>query len=350
MVKVKTYPDLFTHRRQSVLLEGVQTSIHELGSKTALSSGLEQSVAAYRLALRELEPGLIARASPEIREIGGLAGWRKPRMKARLSRFVRQVRAPDCNWFLLFHGSGYEREYAFRGLDGAPQSGFEFAAIIFRMNDWVPQVRRAAFDYAAQYFPKTAPEVIEQAAFFLFEYLPVLSRWDADARKLAEDTLYQEKVLSLVAARLALTTNGPVARVLRLACKRPGLDHFIPELAKNAKSAAVRACANDMLLHGRTKWPEGYKRVWINKVAGQSQWVPDIRQRPLGITVDITNVLHRAANDRSAHVRRVVASFLITQLANPQERHREIAARLAQDESPGVALRIAFYFRKLQGG
>ncbi|MEM6932081.1 MAG: hypothetical protein AAF526_00695 [Pseudomonadota bacterium] len=128
--------------------------------------------------------------------------------------------------------------------------------------------------------------------------------------------------------------------------RRPDLDPFLPELALNAKSAAIRACAVDLLLNGRAQWANGYKRVWVNKVYGISRREPDLEQRPLTIAVDIHEHMDAASKDRSAQVRRIAASVLTQQFDNRQPWHAEIAARLKDDKNPSVASRMDFYFRK----
>ena len=347
MARLKTYPDLFTHRRRSVLPEDAQRVIHNLGDGTGSISGDAQKIEAYRAALSKLDPNIVAQASVEIREIGGLYHHHRPRKLTLVPAGSPGFRSCTSGWFLQFHGNGFEREIALRRLEDTPRSPFEFVAIVYRMNDWAVQVRSAAFEYAERHFPKTDPAIIGEAAFFLFEQMRLLARWEPRATSLVEDTLYQERVLSLIKDRLLHITEGPVVRVLRAAMQRPDLDPLLPKLALEAKSAAIRACAADILLNGRARWAGGYKRVWIDKVYGISRREPDLRQRPLTISVDEQVHMVAASKDKSAQVRRIAASVLTEQLDNPQHWHSEIAARLKDDRNPSVASRMEFYFRKL---
>lgn len=347
MAKLKTYPDLFTHRRRSVLPEEAQRAIRELDGGGGSIPDQTRRIDAYRAALSALEPDIVAQASVEIREIGGLYQRNRPGVLRRLLPGQPARQADGSGWFIQFHGNGFEREAAIRHLNDAPRSPFEFVAIVYRMNDWAIQVRNAAFDYAERHFPHVEPDIVGKAAFFLFRQARLLSRWEPRAAKLVEDTLYDERVLPFIKDRLLHAAEGPVVRVLRAAMKRPDLDPFLPELALGAKSAAVRACAAEVLLNGRAQWADGYKRVWVDKVYGISRREPDLQRRPLSVSADIREHLEAASKDKSAQVRRIAASVLIGQLDNPQYWHAEIATKLKDDKNPGVASRMEFYFRKL---
>ncbi len=247
---------------------------------------------------------------------------------------------------MQFHSNGFVRENAMKCLDDAPRSPFEFVAIVYRMNDWAVQVRRAAFEFAARYFPKTEPEVIGKAAFFLFQQMRLLGRWEPKVAKFVEDTLYDERALSFVVDRLLHIAESPVVRVLRAALQRSDLDPFLPELALNAKSSAIRSCAADILVNGRAQWANGYKCAWVNKVYGISRREPDLAQRPLTIAADIRAHMDTASKDKSAQVRRIAASYLAEHRDSPEPWHAEIAARLKNDKNPSVVSRVEFYFRR----
>ena len=63
-------------------------------------------------------------------------------------------------------------------------------------------MRNAAVEYAEQYFPKTEPEIVGKAAFFLLQQTRLLARWEPRAAKLVEDTLYDERALSFIKDQL----------------------------------------------------------------------------------------------------------------------------------------------------
>ncbi len=350
MAKLKRYTDLFTHRRQSVLPEYAQKAINNLGHIEVPCFGEVGEIEAYRAALDTLDPKLITQAGPQIRDIGGIHGWRETGY-LRSIFFGRLLRQPDgYGWFSQFHGDGFKREAAMNQLDGPPRSPFEFVSIVYRMNDWVPEVRAAALKYAENYFPRADCDVVGKAALFLLMHMQKLARWDARAVKCVEDTLYREDVGTFIKNQLLTQSEGGAARVLRSLAKRADFDPFIPELSANAKSASVRACATDFLLNGRAQWSSGYKRVWVNKALGVSRLIPDLRQRPLSISIQIPEIMDRASKDRSAHVRIIVASALIRQLVNPLEWHTKIAVRLKCDKNQSVASRMDFYFRAMAAG
>lgn len=300
----------------------------------------------YRSVLSDLQPDAVAQASAEIRQIGRLYTETRPSLLGRFLVNRNHAGSEHSGWLLQFHASGYIREKAFQELSDPPQSAFEFVAVVYRMNDWVAQVREAAFAYAQRLFPLTEPKIVATAALFLFRQAGHLARWDRRAARLVEETLYHDKVLEILKAHLLQVTDGPVVRVLRSALRRPDLDSFLPELALNAKSAAIRSCAADAVLNRRACWAEGYKRVWVNKAYGVSRRVADLRHRSLSVTVNIRKHMDLAAQDRSAQVRRVAASLLSEQYAKPLPWHANIAERLRQDRNLSIATRMAFYFRK----
>ena len=351
MAQLARYPDLFTHRKQSVLPKYAQHAIYALGRVEGSGVGAVDEIEAFRTALEMLDPKLIAPAGIQIRDIGGI-NYSWDHAGEDPSDFSEAgLRAPtDYGWFLQFHGDGFKREAALKRLDGPPRSPFEFVSIVYRMNDWVAQVRAAALEYGAQYFPRMDHDVAGRAAFFLLLRMQMFARWDDRAFKCVEDTFYRRDVLAFIKQQLRDKADGPVTAVLRRVMQRPDLDECLPELAAQAKSAAVRSCATDFLLNGRAQWANGYKRVWVDKVHGVSRLMPDLQQRPLSISVDVAGCMDRASRDRSAKVRKIAASALIARLGNRADWHDAIAERLKSDPNQGVASRMEFYFRKLASG
>lgn len=147
-MKQKTYPDLFTHRRCSILPEAVQKAVRELNGVAGSVRGEASRIEAYRAALSKLDPSIVAQASAEIREIGELYRHHRPRRLRLVPSAWFGGQYDASGWFLQFHGNGFERENAVRALNDAPRSPFEFVAIVYRMNDWAIQVRNATFEYA----------------------------------------------------------------------------------------------------------------------------------------------------------------------------------------------------------
>src|SRR6218665_2975473 len=80
------------------------------------------------------------------KELVWRTNWRAPKPRSSLwGRFrawfsvERQVvRSPSPD---LFHHSGYVREAALKRIDGPVPNAFFLVALVYRLNDWVPEVR-----------------------------------------------------------------------------------------------------------------------------------------------------------------------------------------------------------------
>lgn len=66
-------------------------------------------------------------------------------------------------WLDLISRDGYKREKALRALSGAAPNTFFFSLAVRRLNDWVPQVRRAAREKLSEIARSTAPEFVVDA-------------------------------------------------------------------------------------------------------------------------------------------------------------------------------------------
>ena len=84
---------------------------------------------------------------------------------------------PNFAWLFLFHPSGYVREAALWCVNTPPKSSFFFAALAWRLNDWVAPVRQAAKRCFKRIFPEVAATVAADAALYLLERRFVWGRW-----------------------------------------------------------------------------------------------------------------------------------------------------------------------------
>lgn len=75
---------------------------------------------------------------------------------------------PALGYFFIFHGDGHLREAALKCLIEPPDSPFEFAAVTYRLNDWVEQVRDVAYDCASKLFPNVSAEVVAESSFLAY--------------------------------------------------------------------------------------------------------------------------------------------------------------------------------------
>jgi hypothetical protein len=144
--------------------------------------------------LAALPAHLVVRASREIATSARLGWWqpeRRPRRVAPTRRAIllfrrikerlwpksppvafpydRERLAANANlaWLFLFHPSGYLRVAALHRINTAPASPFFLAALAWRLNDWVRQVREAARLCAERELPLVDAHVAATAALYL---------------------------------------------------------------------------------------------------------------------------------------------------------------------------------------
>jgi hypothetical protein len=77
----------------------------------------------------------------------------------------------------MFNRSGYVREAALKAVSQLPDTPFFLAALVWRLNDWVEPVRRAAEDCANRELPRLSIRTIVATAPFLLERMPHWGRW-----------------------------------------------------------------------------------------------------------------------------------------------------------------------------
>lgn len=279
------------------------------------------------LAIRQyIEPALDARRTP----LFALFGKRPFDLSA----------APGAEHLLVFHLSGYVREDALRRFSGGLRSPFFFGAVAHRLNDWVPQVRRAARSCAERTFPLTPPQTIAEAAIDLLDRSRSWRRWGDEAGPL-DAAFARPDVLACLVERLREGRTGPLGSVLRGVLRGCDLDGHLAELATGAVQPAVRAAAIRALIEGMATWPVGYRKQWISKPEGKFRRVPVHEQRALATDLPREDFVRLAAADRSAAVRRIAAEALIRH-GESLAGMNEVTRQLAKDRSPSIRERIAF--------
>jgi hypothetical protein len=317
---------------------------------SALGTRIEQSDDE----LKEILSGLsalpareIVRASREIVAVARL--WWQPKqfvsLDLLLARSEQQLmrKNPDYAWLFLFHYSGYVREAALDAIRSPPTSPFFFAALAWRLNDWVEPVRQAASRCAERVLHRMRADVAANAALYLLDRRDVWGRW-SDEPKVLDAVFESREVMAALAAYVQQQTTGPLAACLRSALRYPNIDEHLPYLAANAIQPTVRAVAYQCLISGRASWKAGFKWLWIDKVYGERRQVPKFQARDIQGNASGTDWIRKAVYDKSPVVRRVAADALIAARARlPDE--DALIARLAKDSSPAVRSRADFMLR-----
>jgi hypothetical protein len=320
--------------------------------------------------LAVLPAHLVVRAGREIAITAGLGRWQpqnRPRrvvVAHRAIRFInrlkewlwpnppptpfpsdRELLVANANlaWLFLFHPDGYVRLAALHRIDTAPSSPFFLAALAWRLNDWVPQVREAARLCAERELPLVDAGVAATAAPYLLGRRMAWRRW-TDERDILDKVFARKDVLEVLATKLRTGTTGPLAACLRHALRFSDIDEYLIELARHARQPSVRALSYRCLISGKADWIVGSEWVWIDKVYFVRRRVPKLGTRSIERVVPIADLVREAALDKSAVVRKVAADALIAKQCRLPDQEGFVAG-LAKDKSATVRSRADFLLR-----
>ncbi|MDH2344904.1 hypothetical protein [Bradyrhizobium sp. SSUT77] len=250
---------------------------------------------------------------------------------------------PDYAWLFLFHPNGHIREAALWHINTPPRSPFFLAALAWRLNDWVGQVRQAARRCIERIGAGVSSEVAAETGLYLLSRHLIWGRWRDEAKTL-DRILAREDVIAAIADRLRMRTTGPMAACLRNALRHPGIDRHLPALAAQAIQPSVRAVAYQSLISGKARWQTGYDWIWVDRVYGSRKRVPAFGTRELERSRPMASDIADGLRDRSAFVRKIVADAMIVVRAElPDE--RGVVALIADDPSPAVRSRADFMLR-----
>ncbi len=250
---------------------------------------------------------------------------------------------PDYAWLFLFHGNGFVREAALDAINDPPASPFFLAALAWRLNDWVPQVRDAAAECARRVLPQIDADIAANAALYLLVRRLAWRRWNNEASVL--DLVFgRSDVIAAAALRLQQQTTGSLASLLRNLLRYGDIDEHLPRLAAAAVQPSVRAIACQCLISGKASWQTGFELVWIDKVYGVSRIIPRLEAREVNATGPAADWIRAAAYDRSSLVRTVAADALIADRTRSPDA-AALIAHLAQDRNSAVRSRSDFLLR-----
>lgn len=250
-------------------------------------------------------------------------------------------------WLDLISWDGHKREKALRSLSGAAPNTFFFALAVRRLNDWVPQVRRAAREKLPEIAKLTDPEYVAEALCV------VLSNWnswgrieDVDKEVLLQ-IICEEEIASSLLSKLISSASGSMPSLFSQLGRTPIFDERIEEIASFAIQPSVRAKAYRSLFEGRIVWIEGRKWEWTDKSYGEGRLRPQVAERKIDTEIPFLELLKRSSEDRSSIVRRVSAEILIRELGSLGPVARRFAEQFAADKSHPVSERGEFALKKL---
>jgi len=251
-------------------------------------------------------------------------------------------------WLDLISWDGYKREKALRTISGAAPNSFFFALAIRRLNDWVPQVRKAARQKLPLIVKESEPvHVIDALCITLLNWNSWGRIEDQDKQVLLE-IISNEKIGSAIKLKLISSASGPMASLFTQVGRTSVLDKYIKEIAENAIQPSVRANAYRSQFEKRMAWVEGRKWEWTDIQYCKGRLIPIISERKLTITTPLIELLKKSSGDRSAIVRRISAEFLIRELETLGEEAQQLARVFSLDKSPSVSERGKFALKKLK--
>lgn len=249
-------------------------------------------------------------------------------------------------WLDLIDFDGYKRERGLRTIGAAPNSFF-FALALRRLNDWVPQVRKAARENLAR-IVKTS-----EAIYIVDALCSILSSWDS-WRRMGEcekqvllEILSYEEITEALKLKIISSPSGPMASLFSQVGRIAVFDKYICEIAEDAVQPSVRAKAYRSQFDGRMLWAEGWQREWIDIRYCKSKLIPIISERELTIVFPFQEVMSKASIDRSSMVRRIAAEYLIRENDMSAEDKLRLAQQFALDKSLAVSERGRFMLRQL---
>lgn len=330
----------------SVLPNELLTALRRVGIKLERQQRIEAEYRGIVNGLNTLPAILLTRAESEIVEAARLYRWRRQlpiliRLFGRRLTDRAQLRhLPGLEFLFLFHRDGHIREAALVRISGPIPSAFLFAALAWRLNDWVEQVRSAALDCATRVFPITSADIVADAAMALLGRYHSWGRW-GPRHQVLEEAFARTDVAEKLANILAGELVGPSATILQYALRSAVMDAHLARLARDAIQPAVRAMATRALIDGVVRWPNGWRWRWIDKSMGIRRSETVFETRALTTPSNRFRHIEVGLIDRSAMVRNAAISGLI-RYRDEIPNARTLAASLLTDRSRRVRERAEF--------
>ncbi|MES0863733.1 hypothetical protein ABLN87_15395 [Ruegeria sp. SCPT10] len=330
----------------------IQKTLHLAGKAVEMCLNGRPSLALRRFNAHRarLSPWDVARIDPQLRRVhrdAEFQGSRKPGVVTRILRlkppfFEQEIaRSPQTAWLFVHSHNGRYRQSAVQSMIIGDEDTAAQTALLQRCNDWVPQVREAAFDRLRTRAPQLSQTALASLVVFAVARVGIWQRGGAEALNiLRECPLW----LSALEEALAKQTNGPLVHVLKRQIVESALDHALNRLARSARSPFVRSAATECVLNEQVRWKSGYAKQWVNKPLGISRRVPIFKERVLDIDpANCAAVVRSGARDASAMVRKKIADKFIRD--GGKEFSDEVKL-LSKDSAASVRSRMEFFHRK----
>jgi hypothetical protein len=243
----------------------------------------------------------------------------------------------------MFSSNGYVREAALKAINQLPDTPFFLAALVWRLNDLVEPVRRAAEGCAKRELPRFSTRTVVGTAPFFLERMPHWGRWISPPA-IVLNTLSRPECVQELVVQFEKTTDIP-SGALRSAFRFGLLDHYLLSISLTAKRPEFRAVALKAMLDGVVTWITRYERQWVDKRYGISRRVPILARRAVPRPAAVDVLIRQGAADRSSLVRRAAADGLVDHAASLTNL-RPLMTLFDGEKSPSVRWRIEYLARQ----
>ncbi|MCR2833017.1 hypothetical protein [Parerythrobacter lacustris] len=315
---------------------------------------LAKPIVDFIAATGDQSPASIADADGAIASAARLWSWSR-----KLSWFERNVfgkradrdlldEVPGLAYLFLFHKNGFLRQAALERISGPISNAFLVAALAWRRNDWVDQVRASAKACMDRCLPSTSPDVL--AEFFLETAGPrsTWRRWSDAQRQSMDALLARPEVAAEIVAQLLMQRDGPLPSWLRYLLRYEWIDPYLKILASEAKIPGVRAVALQALAYGFARSTDGSRqRFWIDKPMGIIGWRPHVQQRALTIHSDRSEAIRSGLQDCSTAVRKVALEAIMDRASDDTELVA-LAEPFLNDRSACIRSKAAFIVERVK--
>lgn len=346
---IARYPDVKDERGLSVLPPLVQRGLGRVGDDVHAGRINIANLVAVLEGLSQLPLTAVVQANREIQFRTGFFGYERPSFLTWIHKVFRRqpeqllARVEGLAYIFVSHGSGYLREAALKRITEPMPSAFLFALVAYQLNDWVPQVRKAARNCLRRVMPLTDAAIVAEAAMYLLQYRDFWQRGVTEIGIL-DTVLTEPRLREALVSRLMVFCDGAPNRTLVAALRYPEVDVYLPDLMREAVHPEVRAVAARAVISGVARWPRGTERAWIDKSMGSFRTVMVFETRVVKGAGDIDSHILQAAGDRAVQVRKVAMQALID-AKDLWEIRKPLIAEMAGDRSSAIRAGIDYILR-----
>jgi len=253
--------------------------------------------------------------------------------------------APAAAPALMLNRNGFVREAALAAMATLPDSPFFVAALVCRLNDWVPEVRCEAERCARRVLPGFSPKSIAAAAPFLLARMLSWTRWGPSPPAIVLETLSRPDCAEALANHLAVVVDAPL-EALRVALRLGLIDVHLASLARTARRPEMRALVLKVLIERELTWVQGYDREWADKRFGRTRRVPVLSRRPVGCAIPREELIRQGALDRSVLARYAAAQGLVAHEAELGEAVEPLMRLFDKERNSGIRWLMDFLARR----